>query len=380
MNPTILMYFLIVALLLTNVFLYLKRFRHQAFAFILSTVVYGLVAMYAAAITAHDGFMVFQLLSYGCFIGGTMLLAMSSILASKNFKLLSGLYALTTLAVVGIGIDAFFIEPRLLEIKRHSIISNKLNEPVHIAILSDLQTDNIGDFERHVMKVVAEDKPDLFLLPGDYLQTFTQAEWDTECEKFRKLFSELHIAPKFGTFAVQGNVDHYPGWQRLFTDIPGHVFENSQTVSAGAIDITGLSFLDGQNSKINIPKTEKFHIAMAHYPDYAMGDVNADLLVAGHCHGGQVQVPFFGPIITFSHVPKTWVNGQLVKLSGDRNLIVSRGVGMERHNAPRLRFWCRPQLIFVDLLPEKIKPQAKSMMSPVVSSWDQQSELSGASF
>lgn len=32
-------------------------------------------------------------------------------------------------------------------------------------------------------------------------------------------------------------------------------------------------------------------------------------------------------------------------------LCVSRGVGMERGMAPRLRFLCRPELVFIDVLP-----------------------------
>jgi hypothetical protein len=34
-------------------------------------------------------------------------------------------------------------------------------------------------------------------------------------------------------------------------------------------------------------------------------------------------------------------------------LIVSRGIGMERAAAPRLRFLCRPQIVVVELVPLK---------------------------
>ena len=38
-------------------------------------------------------------------------------------------------------------------------------------------------------------------------------------------------------------------------------------------------------------------------------------------------------------------------LGDGRTLVVSRGIGMERHNAPRMRFLCRPQLVFVVVVP-----------------------------
>ncbi|MEQ1892011.1 MAG: hypothetical protein ABL998_05670 [Planctomycetota bacterium] len=36
---------------------------------------------------------------------------------------------------------------------------------------------------------------------------------------------------------------------------------------------------------------------------------------------------------------------------GDSWLCVSRGVGMERHVAPRIRFLCRPEVVVLELTP-----------------------------
>lgn len=382
-NLTIITYLSIVGVTLAILFVLLKHFGNHVFSYVFAETIYGAVATYAAVKVGHDFFMIFQLLAIGAFVGGPIFLGMCVLFARPKFKLM----ALTNTILLGVnilvGIDAFLIEPHLLEVTKHSIVSDKLNSPLRIAILADFQTDKIGDYERSVLQQVANEKPDLFLLPGDYIQTFTPQEFATERDKFKQLFRELNIAPKHGTFAVQGNVDDFACWQQLFTDIPGHTFEQSETISAGPVDITGLGFYDGRNGELKVArhdKSNKFHIVMAHYPDFSLGKIDADLLVAGHCHGGQVQIPFYGPIITASNVPKTWVNGNLVKLPSGSNLVISRGVGMERHNAPRLRFCCRPQLIFVDLMPDKIRPQANSMMSPVVSSWDQRSEYSGSSF
>ena len=96
-----------------------------------------------------------------------------------------------------------------------------------------------------------------------------------------------------------------------------------------------------------------FPIVIAHAPDYMRcvldGGFHTDaLFLAGHTHGGQVQVPGFGPLVTLSSVPR-WLAGGGVFRHGDTWLAVSRGIGMERIDAPRIRFWCRPQLLLLEL-------------------------------
>jgi len=89
---------------------------------------------------------------------------------------------------------------------------------------------------------------------------------------------------------------------------------------------------------------------MGHSPNFSLGEIDADLLLAGHTHGGQVQLPGIGPLLTLSLVPRSWASG-LTEISPDQYLLVSRGIGLERGNAPQLRFNCRPELVILDLIP-----------------------------
>ena len=126
---------------------------------------------------------------------------------------------------------------------------------------------------------------------------------------------------------------------------------------AGELMITGLSVPDSFNRQMKIPPAaERFHVVVGHAPDYALGEIEADLMVAGHTHGGQVQLPGFGPLLTLSQVPRAWASGA-TQLARDRLLYVSRGVGMERGTAPRLRFLCRPQLVIFDIVPAETEPE-----------------------
>lgn len=61
-------------------------------------------------------------------------------------------------------------------------------------------------------------------------------------------------------------------------------------------------------------------------------------------------MPLLGPVMTLSQVPRSWASG-LTELGSDAHLLVSRGVGMERGKAPRLRFLCRPEIAIVDVAP-----------------------------
>jgi len=91
---------------------------------------------------------------------------------------------------------------------------------------------------------------------------------------------------------------------------------------------------------------------LGHVPNFALGGGGADLLIAGHTHGGQIRLPLLGPIIVNCQVPRRWACG-LSELPGGAKLLVSRGIGMERGFAPRLRFLCHPELVVIDLVEEK---------------------------
>ena len=68
------------------------------------------------------------------------------------------------------------------------------------------------------------------------------------------------------------------------------------------------------------------------------------LTVAGHTHGGQVRIPFYGPIRTLSRLPRRMAYG-LHEHEG-RHLYVSGGVGVS--NVP-VRFACPPEIAILTL-------------------------------
>lgn len=74
-----------------------------------------------------------------------------------------------------------------------------------------------------------------------------------------------------------------------------------------------------------------------------------DLMVAGHIHGGQVALPLYGALATLSRFGKQFEQGFYADAQG-LPLYVSRGIGMEGGDMPRVRFAARPELAVIELV------------------------------
>jgi len=323
---------------------------------VLSYVVFGVVLAvlsYAGAfIIPIEGFLKLQLLAWAVFFyyplylfGGMFLLFRKQ----RKAAISCGALAIIILLVC---VDAFLIEPHWLEVTQVTFKSAKLKTPVRVAIIADIQTDAPGSYERHVLELVKSNKPDLILMTGDYLHLPDHEEYDANISILNKLFQDADLSAPLGVYAARGNVDSPSRWQEIFSDLSIKTIDKTATLDLGPLVITGLTHEDSSDTSLSIEAHDKYQIVFGHNPDYSLGQVSADLLIAGHTHGGQVQIPFFGPIITLSRVPRSWASG-ITKITSEKILIVSRGVGMERANAPRLRFLCRPELVIVDLVPDK---------------------------
>jgi len=251
-----------------------------------------------------------------------------------------------------VAFDAFLIEPTWLEVSHYRLSSKKLMRSVRVVLVADLQTDQCGDYERRVLRLAAGHNPDLLLFAGDYVQCPDAKSYESIAGEINRCLRQLELTAPIGMFAVQGNVDGQR-WKSVFDHTDVTTVSGTKTFDRGGLLLTCLGRDDSFRSGLTIKndQTNRFHIVLGHSPNYALGQVQADLLLAGHTHGGQVRLPLVGPLLTLSRVPRSWAAG-MTDLPSGAKLLVSRGVGMERGHAPRLRFLCRPQLVVIDLVPE----------------------------
>jgi len=245
-------------------------------------------------------------------------------------------------------------EPTNLEVTRYRIPMAGIKEPVKIAHLSDLQTDGIRPMELRLREAANSFDPDLIVFTGDVLN---HPSLIPSVAGYLKGFHR-----RSGAFLVSGNVDGGLPFETFSREAGfDYIDGRARTLQIGGtrLGVLGLGIEDFQNEALlrilaRQAVEADVRIALSHVPD-AMGIVRQqkiDLLFAGHTHGGQVCLPWLGPIITLSRVPRRIAAGGM-HVVGSLRVIVSRGIGWEGHIAPRVRTFCRPQLILVELVPPK---------------------------
>ncbi len=299
----------------------------------------------------ENPFGIVRLWTYGLLLHGPVLLAATAIIWRRRWVCAVAACA-AMLTLVSVAAYAFLIEPQWLEVSRYHIASGKIIRPVRIVVIADLQTDHIGPYERAVLLRALEEKPDLVLFAGDYIQ----APWKKQknlCRELNELLREMDFAAPLGAFAVEGNVD--PGiWREIFEGTEVTAVAVSRSFDLGQLRLTCLGVRASYNTSLVAAESadNRFHVILGHVPNFALGNGGADLLIAGHTHGAQIRLPLLGPVIVNCKVPRSWACG-LSDLPGGGKLMVSRGIGMECGFAPRFRFLCRPELVVIDLAPEE---------------------------
>jgi uncharacterized protein len=305
-----------------------------------------------AATFSRDRFDFARLMAYIVFLHGWVFAAGFAVILWQTRMRLAVMCGACAAALPVLAYYVFLIEPFWLETSYRQIASPKIHRAFRIVVLADLQTDAFGDYERGVLRRIMEEKPDLILLAGDYIQT-SDKRYGTISREINAFLREIRFGAPYGVFAVRGNVDP-PGWQEIFADLGVTCVDIRKSFDLGPLSLTCLGLFDSFNTSAvaGNPDPGRFHLVLGHVPNFALGGIEADLLVAGHTHGGQVRFPLIGPIVTNCRISHSWAAG-LTNLPDGGKLLVSRGIGMERDYAPRLRFLCRPELMVIDLAPQR---------------------------
>jgi predicted phosphodiesterase len=188
----------------------------------------------------------------------------------------------------GLAVDALIVEPQWLIIRKTTITTPKITKPMTIVFCSDIQVDRIGWYERRTLQKIKEQKPDLILFGGDYIHPNVNTDVPQLLHDWNQLFREANLQAPLGIYAIYGNV----GIMRddIFDGTAVILKESTDTQQIGEIRVTFLSIADSWSNQ-TIPDEERnsqFRIIVGHVPRFAMAEQEADLLLAGHTHGGQV--------------------------------------------------------------------------------------------
>ena len=225
-------------------------------------------------------------------------------------------------------------------------------------MIADIQFERVGSHEAEAVADLMAERPDVILLAGDYHQG-PRARLAEELPRIHALLGSLR-APG-GVHAVQGDSESL-GKFRIVTAGTGlRRLENravttrvrDRTVTIAGVDLEWWRPAARRTARRleTRPGTGDIRILLAHRPDAVLPlerDTRVDLTVAGHTHGGQFQLPLIGPLVTASDLPREVGGGGLHDLDG-RRIYVSRGVGVERGQAPKLRFGAKPEVSILTL-------------------------------
>jgi predicted MPP superfamily phosphohydrolase len=255
-----------------------------------------------------------------------------------------------------------FIEIHRLSLTHLTVTTDRLPAdapPIRLLHITDLHIERLTKREEKVLSFVRETAPDLIVITGDYVNLSYNQDPITHAH-VRELLAQLS-AP-YGVYATLGSppVDLRQEVVPLFEGMSIQLLRHDHTVvdmGQGrelvllGMDVTHHLPTDRQrldwlmaDAPNHAPRILLFHSPEI-MPEAVRHDI--DLYLCGHTHGGQVRLPFIGPLLTSSQLGRRYVMG-LYK-EGRTHLYVSRGIGLEGLSAPRARFMAAPEMTLVTL-------------------------------
>lgn len=295
--------------------------------------------------------------------------------------------ALGALAVTPLVCFAYatLAEPFRPVLRRRTVTVPASWPALSILHLSDLHVrtgaDRLFEAQRVRLRGLA---PDLAVVTGDLCESV--ADVDRTIELLRE------VRPRFGTFVVLGNHEHdahrpppasstpAPAWSRLLNRALEVVAPDSERqpgqarVIAGRLANAGIRVLVNRGVRLHLGggtlwiagcdsawaggadmpaamrgrRPAEGCLVLAHEPELALPAqaFGADLILAGHSHGGQVRLPLLGTPYTHRVDRRIEVACGFQRI-GHSLLHVSAGLGQ---TIP-LRFGCPPEAVWLECVP-----------------------------
>ncbi|MFA6547848.1 MAG: metallophosphoesterase [Candidatus Magasanikbacteria bacterium] len=274
--------------------------------------------------------------------------------------------------IIFCGIDAFFIEPWLIVKNEIEIKDIKISQPIKIAFISDIQIGNHKKtaWTEKMVEKINEIQPDLILLGGDLIDNEGTFEDESQyLEPLRK------ISDKYPIYYILGNHEYGIGSQTkedrnkqtgdrsqllitkmkdlkitlLRNNLECPTIKNQKICLFGLDDIwsRNINFDELKNWDKNLPL-----IFLTHNPDgikiYPINQKIPDLTLAGHTHGGQIRLPFIGPLGSAQiQLPKKYYSG-LNDWCGMK-IFTTVGIG---ESGGQIRFLDPPEMAIINLKPQ----------------------------
>ena len=221
-----------------------------------------------------------------------------------------------------------------------------------IVQISDLHNAEFGKENKKLLETIRSCSPDIIIITGDLVDSN-----HTNVERAVAFVKEaVKIAP---VYYVTGNHEYWLDPSENEQMMQGILAAGAYDLDDEAVRIEKgdssflLVGLDDQHlsdeTLKNLLQEQKneLSIVLAHEPQYLQNYANAeaDLVLTGHAHGGQIRLPFVGGIVAPDQgfLPE-YISGQYN--SADTEMIVSRGLG---NSIIPVRLFNYPEVVCVEL-------------------------------
>lgn len=248
------------------------------------------------------------------------------------------------------------------------IADQRIQKNARAVVIADLHNQQYGRDNALLLEAIRRGRPDFVLIAGDLLTAKPGEKLDTALNLIKELAKDYPI------YYGVGNHEHRMRFYPKTYDDMAERYEKGLAEAGVAemrnqsvylkelgIVITGVEIdLDYYKrfQKISMDKKyltdllgesdpEQYHVLLAHNPDYfpEYAAYGADLVLAGHVHGGIVRIPFWNKGVASPSIrlfPK-YDGGCFYE--GKSLMILSRGLGI--HTIP-FRLFNPGDLIFIE--------------------------------
>jgi uncharacterized protein len=259
---------------------------------------------------------------------------------TRTRKIIRGIALLLLLLLLGAGVWSLFVEPNRLVIHQAAIQIDIWPQELgglRIAVISDIHTGGPFINDKKLREIVArtnQTNPDLIVLLGDYMSPNSWHSHRVEPEVTATALKDLR-AP-LGVYSVLGNHDWWyngkkvraaleqNGIRVLENEVEEIRWRNSSFWLVGLADL----WTRPQRIQETVDKVpaESNIVAITHNPDiFPHLPRNVAILLAGHTHGGQVNIPIIGRPFEPSEFGQRYAAGHVFE--NGHHLFVTTGIG-----------------------------------------------------
>jgi hypothetical protein len=222
---------------------------------------------------------------------------------------------------------------------------------LRIGLLTDLHLGRFvpADHVAHAVRMMQEARPDLVAVAGDFV-----GHRLAEAGEAAEIVSALR--PPLGLYATLGNHDVLENTLATKRAINAHgvdvlmneareIWQRGERMFIVGVNDPATHRDDVYAACAKLPRGDR-RLLLAHSPDVAprAQDEQIDLILCGHTHGGQVNLPLIGPPLINIGLGREYLKG--LRRWGTTPLYISRGVGMI---GPPVRIRCRPEVAIIEL-------------------------------